>query len=387
VTVSFLNVAPELRAYLWQPAARPVAQPLPRTRARARVGARTLGEGLFRDALVRERKRADRFDTPFALLLVDRGKRSGDNGLWNPLLRAVAAVKRDVDVVGWLEQDAVLGLLLPEASGKGALKVMHRVRREVAKRLGEAALATLSIRLYAHGDCSCAEDAPIPSVDLLFGAFVQRRGHPWRDAAKRGLDILGSLALLVLFAPIVLAVFAAVKWTSPGPALYRQVRIGRRGEPFTMLKFRTMHQNAGHGIHKDYVTWFITSSGRQPRTGDEVFKLTNDPRVTPVGRFLRKNSLDELPQFWNVLRGDMSLVGPRPPLPFEVEKYQPWHRRRVLEAKPGVTGLWQVEGRSRTTFDEMVRLDLRYAKTHSLWQDVRILAATPRAMVSGKGAC
>jgi lipopolysaccharide/colanic/teichoic acid biosynthesis glycosyltransferase len=118
-----------------------------------------------------------------------------------------------------------------------------------------------------------------------------------------------------------------------------------------------------------------------------VFKLTNDSRVTPAGHFLRKTSLDELPQFWNVLRGDMSLVGPRPPLPFEVERYQPWHRRRVLEAKPGITGSWQVYGRSRTTFDEMVRLDLRYARSHSLWTDIKLLAATPLAMLTGKGAC
>jgi len=150
-----------------------------------------------------------------------------------------------------------------------------------------------------------------------------------------------------------------------------------------MLKIRTMYVNAGHGVHQDYMTWYIKSSGQQPRTGTEVFKLTNDPRITPPGRFLRKTSLDELPQFWNVLRGDMSLVGPRPPLAFEVEQYQPWHRRRVLEAKPGITGLWQVSGRSRTTFDDMVRLDLRYARTYTLWTDVRILAATPRAMFKG----
>jgi lipopolysaccharide/colanic/teichoic acid biosynthesis glycosyltransferase len=225
----------------------------------------------------------------------------------------------------------------------------------------------------------------MPPVDLLLTAFVSQRNHPWRDAAKRGLDIVGSLVLLALFGPVMLAVVTVVKWTSAGPALYRQVRIGRRGESFTMLKVRTMYVNAGHGIHNDYVTWFIKASGQQPRTGDEVFKLTNDPRITPPGQWLRKTSLDELPQFWNVLRGDMSLVGPRPPLPFEVAQYQPWHRRRVLEAKPGITGLWQVKGRSRTTFDEMVRMDLEYARSHSLWTDIRILAATPLAMV--KGAC
>jgi lipopolysaccharide/colanic/teichoic acid biosynthesis glycosyltransferase len=117
-----------------------------------------------------------------------------------------------------------------------------------------------------------------------------------------------------------------------------------------------------------------------------VFKLQNDRRVTRIGHFLRRSSLDELPQFWNVLKGEMSLVGPRPPLPYEVSCYQRWHRRRVLEAKPGITGLWQVTGRSRTTFDEMVRMDLRYARNPSVWADVKILIATPRAVISGKGA-
>jgi lipopolysaccharide/colanic/teichoic acid biosynthesis glycosyltransferase len=297
----------------------------------------------------------------------------------------MSAVKREADAVGWLEQGAVLGLLVPEATREGALKVMRHLRREIASRLGDSALATLSVRLYAQGVGSGPDGAALPPVDLLIEAFVPRKNHPWRDAAKRGLDILGSLVLLALFAPVLLGIVAVVKWTSPGPALHRQVRIGRRGESFTMFKFRTMHVNAGHGIHHDYMTWFIKSSGQQPRTGHEVFKLTNDPRITPPGRFLRRTSLDELPQFWNVLRGDISLVGPRPPLPFEVEQYQPWHRRRVLEAKPGITGSWQINGRSRTTFDEMVRMDLEYARTHSVWTDIKILAATPRAML--KGAC
>jgi len=159
-------------------------------------------------------------------------------------------------------------------------------------------------------------------------------------------------------------------------------------KPFTMLKFRTMYLNADHRPHHEFVSRFIKASGQVHEPGKHrFFKLTNDPRVTPVGRVLRKTSLDELPQLWNVLRGDMSLVGPRPPLPYELEQYKPWHRRRVLEAKPGITGLWQVAGRSRMTFDEMVRLDLRYARTRSLWNDLKILLATPAAVISGKGAC
>jgi lipopolysaccharide/colanic/teichoic acid biosynthesis glycosyltransferase len=149
-----------------------------------------------------------------------------------------------------------------------------------------------------------------------------------------------------------------------------------------------MNANADHSLHRDYVSWFIKSSGqRQNGNNTGLFKLADDPRVTPVGRVLRKTSLDELPQFINVLRGEMSLVGPRPPLPYELEQYKFWHRRRVLDVKPGITGLWQVTGRSRTTFDEMVRLDLQYARTASLWIDIKILLATPRAVISGRGAC
>jgi lipopolysaccharide/colanic/teichoic acid biosynthesis glycosyltransferase len=351
-----------------------------------RVRHLVLGEALLKDTLLRERRRADRSGEPFAVVLLDAGEAMSGERIWPAIVRALEAVRREEDAVGWLERGSVLALLMPEApDARWAERVLLRVRREVARRLGEAASQALSIRLYAHGLPS-PPGAPIPSVDLLFEAFDEERGPTLGDAAKRALDIAGSLALLALFAPVALAAFAAVKLTSPGPAWYRQVRVGRGGEPFTMLKFRSMSMDGGHAIHQDYVTWFITSSGQQPRTGGEVFKLTDDPRVTPVGRFLRKTSLDELPQFWNVLRGDMSLVGPRPALPFEVEKYQPWHRRRVLEAKPGITGLWQVTGRSRTTFDEMVRLDLRYARTRSLWTDIKILAATPRAMISGKGA-
>jgi lipopolysaccharide/colanic/teichoic acid biosynthesis glycosyltransferase len=204
---------------------------------------------------------------------------------------------------------------------------------------------------------------------------------------KPALDVLASAAFLVVLAPAFLAIAALVKLTSPGPVFYRQVRIGRAMKPFTMIKFRTMLPDADHAVHREFVTSFIRAGDRGEAPGNGgVFKLTDDPRVTPLGRFLRRTSLDELPQLWNVVRGDMSLVGPRPPLPYEVEQYQPWHRRRVLEAKPGVTGLWQVAGRSRTTFDEMVELDLEYARTCSFLTDLKILLATPAAIVSGKGA-
>jgi len=155
------------------------------------------------------------------------------------------------------------------------------------------------------------------------------------------------------------------------------------------LKFRSMYVGNDSHVHKEYVQKLIAGNA-EPNpcngTGHGVFKLTRDSRVTPVGAFLRRTSMDELPQFVNVLKGEMSLVGPRPPLPYEVEAYDLWHRRRLVEAKPGITGLWQVRGRSRVKFDEMVRLDLEYARTQTLWMDVKILLRTPLAVVLGEGA-
>jgi lipopolysaccharide/colanic/teichoic acid biosynthesis glycosyltransferase len=143
------------------------------------------------------------------------------------------------------------------------------------------------------------------------------------------------------------------------------------------------------GIHQKYVKRFIAGEVDLAQSGhgqNVVYKIQQDPRVTRVGKFLRKTSLDELPQLINVLKGEMSLVGPRPPIPYESEVYEVWHRRRVLEAKPGITGLWQVNGRSRLKFNDMVRLDLQYAKTWSLWLDIKILLQTPRAVLFGEGA-
>jgi lipopolysaccharide/colanic/teichoic acid biosynthesis glycosyltransferase len=193
-----------------------------------------------------------------------------------------------------------------------------------------------------------------------------------------------------VLSPVLLVVAATVKLTSRGPVLFRQKRIGQHGKPFTFLKFRSMYINNDASEHKEYVRKLIEGRAEQKAdaaNGNTVFKLANDPRITPVGRFLRRTSLDELPQLFNVLSGEMSLVGPRPPVPYEVEVYATWHRRRLLEAKPGITGLWQVYGRSRVEFDDMVRLDLRYARACSPLLDLKILLQTPKAVFGGDGAC
>jgi lipopolysaccharide/colanic/teichoic acid biosynthesis glycosyltransferase len=179
---------------------------------------------------------------------------------------------------------------------------------------------------------------------------------------------------------------AAIKLTSPGPVLFRQVRLGQAGRGFTFLKFRSMHAKSDHAVHEAYIKSFIAD--KVDSAGDsKVFKMQSDSRVTRVGRFIRRTSLDEIPQFFNVLAGHMSLVGPRPPLPYEFANYKVWHRRRLLAVKPGITGIWQVEGRSRVKFDDMVRMDIAYARNWSLWNDIRILLKTPGAVFGGNGAC
>ncbi|MBC7185601.1 MAG: sugar transferase [Calditrichaeota bacterium] len=207
--------------------------------------------------------------------------------------------------------------------------------------------------------------------------------------AKRALDIVGAVVGIVLLAPLMAAVAVAIKLTSKGPVLFKQQRIGYRGKPFIMYKFRTMRVGCDDAVHRDYVKKLIEGRNEEINFGTEeqpLYKLVNDPRVTRIGRFLRKTSLDELPQLVNVLLGQMSLVGPRPPLPFEVESYKSWHMRRFMEVKPGITGLWQVYGRSTTTFDEMVRLDLRYAAQRSLLLDLKLIFKTFAAVFAAKGA-
>jgi lipopolysaccharide/colanic/teichoic acid biosynthesis glycosyltransferase len=207
---------------------------------------------------------------------------------------------------------------------------------------------------------------------------------------KRLMDVVGSATGIDHCARLVPGDGnIAIKLSSKGPILFRQQRVGQYGRCFTFLKFRSMHIDNDPSVHKEYVTKLIAGQAEREASngkGEGVYKLTNDRRVTRVGKFLRRTSLDELPQLFNVLEGTMSLVGPRPAIPYEVAAYETWHRRRVLEVKPGITGPWQVNGRSRVKFDEMVRLDLQYARSWSPWMDINILMRTPRAVLGGDGA-
>ena len=198
------------------------------------------------------------------------------------------------------------------------------------------------------------------------------------DIACRALDLIATVALLVLLAPFILLIALIIKLDSPGPVLFRQQRVGRHRESFLVAKFRTMHHGADHDVHRDYMLALIESGTPAP-------KLAGDARVTRFGNFLRRTSLDELPQLWNVLRGDMSLVGPRPPIPYEVEHYPPhWFAR--FDVKPGVTGLWQVSGRSEVSLEEMIELDVEYVRRRSVLFNLRILLRTAPAVLSMRGA-
>ena len=205
---------------------------------------------------------------------------------------------------------------------------------------------------------------------------------------KRVFDVLAVTFVLALLSPILLVVAILIKLDSTGPVFYKGKRIGEGGQPFTMYKFRSMALDADSNIHQDYVTRLIRENIRPQALNGErrgTLKMEQDARITRVGRFIRKTSLDELPQLFNVLRGEMSLVGPRPPLPYEVEVYQEWHKRR-FEAPPGITGLWQVKARNQVSFDEMVRLDLEYIEKYSVWLDIKLILQTPWELVKGRGA-
>ena len=203
-----------------------------------------------------------------------------------------------------------------------------------------------------------------------------------QETSKRMIDLVVSLGLIILVAPLLLLLWLLVRLTSRGPALFRQERLGRERKPFTVLKFRTMHIGNDDRIHRDYVTGLLSADAATPAGDSGLFKLDADPRVTRVGAWLRRTSLDELPQLFNVLRGEMSLVGPRPVLPWEARLFSEAYQRRFA-VKPGITGLWQVSGRSRLSMRTALELDVEYVLRRSLALDLSILLRTGPALFRG----
>jgi lipopolysaccharide/colanic/teichoic acid biosynthesis glycosyltransferase len=248
----------------------------------------------------------------------------------------------------------------------------------------------------AGSPCKDAVDARPPAAAYVQPSATSRRQRRLMDASCRALDLVGAAVLLVMLAPLLSAIALLIRLDSPGPILFRQQRIGRNRRPFTVNKFRTMYDGADEEQHREFVIGLI--NGDEPQRNMRVddrpdsnrgpgfyYKMIADTRVTRFGRFLRRSSLDELPQLWNVLRGEMSLVGPRPPIPYEVEQY-PSHWFARFAVKPGVTGLWQVSGRSDVTLEEMVALDVEYILRRSLGLNLLIILRTVPAVLSARGA-
>lgn len=356
-----------------------------------------LEERGFRRVIAIERKRTERSKSPFVLMLLEVTNHQNPEKRKQSLeciISALLASCRDTDLVGWYKEQAIIGVMFTGlvVSDKNSIlsAILNRVSNTLSDELTFEQFSQISITFHFFPDDWENEDPGRPSNSALYPDLTSHeKNRRSLLIVKRSIDLLISSIITVLASPLLLAIAVAVKLSSKGPVLFRQERVGQYGKSFTFLKFRSMYAGNDHNVHKAYVTKLISHADSVELSGKDgqgVYKLTNDSRITKVGRFLRRTSLDELPQLINVLKGDMSLVGPRPPIPYELAAYQTWHRRRVLEVKPGITGLWQVTGRSRVKFDEMVRLDIRYASSWSPWLDFKILLRTPLAVIKGFGA-
>jgi len=339
----------------------------------------------FLNRLRMEKRRADRSHLPLSIALFIVSEEPPVNPIRiQEFLKSLERKTRETDIKGWLESN-VLGLILPDTNEKGTQQCIQKIFNGNGNLSYSVVTGTYPDDLFQKLLEEEHKEPDLFPVDLDHA--IQSRTV--QKVLKRIMDIFGALTGLILFSPLILLTALAVKVTSPGPVIFKQERFGAKGVRFPFYKFRSMYWGMDDRIHREYTENLIKGDLEKINQGDKgqpLYKLKSDPRITRVGKIIRKTSLDELPQFINVLKGEMSLVGPRPPLPYEVEKYKPWHLRRILEVKPGITGLWQVDGRSKTSFDDMVRLDLRYAQEWSLWLDLKILLKTVRAVLRPSGA-
>lgn len=343
-------------------------------------------ESTFLNQLRLEKLRAQRSGSPLSIALYRI--QSEDEHLVGPnvlqLLDSLDNASRETDIIGHLG-DEIIAVLCTDTDAEGLKAFVGKINAMTGGAWTPEDVATYPDELFDGLTALHRRTAEMRS--LITGELIQARSSGYR--LKRSIDILGALCALIIFFPVMLVVAIAIAVTSPGPILFKQLRLGKGGVSFWCYKFRSMMANVDDNIHREFVAALI--NGDAPQTLEAsgeapVFKIKADPRITWIGNIIRKTSIDELPQLFNVLKGEMSLVGPRPPIPYEAENYKAWHLRRVLSAMPGITGLWQVEGRSRVTFDEMVRMDLRYIRDCSLGLDLKILLKTIKVVLRGDGA-
>lgn len=347
----------------------------------------------FRHILRVQRMRTERSKKPFMLLLIDISRlieTTQNIEIVDKVKTSLNLSLREVDIRGWYNNNnRTIGVLFTEIESMDEASIdtiIHKIYDRFCERLDPNWIMKIyiSFHIFPETKQGLSSDEPF-NINLYPDLVKQGLDKKFSLFIKNIFDIVGSAIALLLFSPLFLIIAAAIKATSRGPVFFRQERVGLNGKTFIFYKFRSMKTNNDPLKHKEYITKFINQQ-KTAAIEPGIFKLTNDSRITTVGHFLRKTSLDELPQLINVLKGDMSLVGPRPPIPYECDLYDIWHRRRLLSGKPGITGLWQVMGRSRTTFDEMVRLDLKYLRERSLLLDLKIILMTPKAVISGSGA-
>ena len=330
----------------------------------------------FGQALERERARADRWGQTLSLLSLGSVHSKPGQATLRHVVRVLRRRMRVTDEAGWLDGKNI-GILLPNTPASGAWTLAEKICSEFPAHIPQP-----KCRVYCYpsdwflGDENRAAEVDHSSGETRRAEAMEPLFFQGLPLWKRALDLAGASFGLVLLLPVMLLVGALLKMTSRGPVFFRQSRVGLGGRPFTMVKFRTM---------------VVGAERLQARLLDQneqegpIFKITNDPRITGIGRFLRKTSLDELPQLWNVLLGEMSLVGPRPPLQKEVVQYESWQRRRLF-VTPGITCIWQVKGRSRIGFTDWMRMDLEYIEARSPWSDLKLLFLTVPAVLLRRGA-
>lgn len=344
-----------------------------------------LPKSCFLKQLQLEERRADRSNAPLSIALFRFDNTKCDQfDTLKAVLKYLEKKIRETDILGYLG-GTTIGVLLPDTDEQAVQQFKKRITDIFADPHFSVITGTYPNQLF-H-EILTQHQHQVNLYPLLLDNSTKSRR--FRYSLKRSLDVVGALGGILLLSPLMLMTALAIKATSPGPVIFKQTRVGQQGTAFVLYKFRSMFCSMDDRIHRDYVTHLIQGDLEKINQGSKekpLYKIKSDPRVTPVGRVIRKTSIDELPQLFNVLKGDMSLVGPRPPLLYEVEKYKSWHLRRVLEVKPGITGLWQVDGRSVSSFDDMVRFDIRYIVNWSLKFDIKILIKTVKEVLRLRGA-